>query len=208
MHTPFPTPQELAPSEDPRATILESAEYRFKTSGFRKTTIAEIAAAARMSPANLYRYFDGKREIGAACCDRWLSARIETLRALAHQKGLSASQRLVAVISKNQVITSTLSTQNPHIYEMVESIAVGHPELVRRKVDAMVSLFAEILAYGNETGEYAVDNVVTTARSVHAAQVVFEVPLFSALYPVADFERMVANVSSLLVSGLAKRRAV
>ena len=87
---------------------------------------------------------------------------------------------------------------------MVESITAGHPELVRGKVDAMVALLAEILAYGNQTGEFDVSDVVKTARTVHAAQVVLEVPIFTNLYPLEYFEDMARQLARLLVDGVCR----
>jgi len=49
-----------------RALIVAAARPRFKRFGYAKTAMQEIAEDCRMSAANLYRYYDGKLEIGAA----------------------------------------------------------------------------------------------------------------------------------------------
>jgi len=37
---------------------------------------------------------------------------------------------------------------------------------VHRKVNCMVALFAGLLPYGNETGDFCMENVIETARGV------------------------------------------
>src|SRR3981189_633349 len=48
---------------DTRARILVVAERLFREIGYQKTTVADIAKVLRMSPANLYRFFDSKKAI-------------------------------------------------------------------------------------------------------------------------------------------------
>ena len=49
-----------------RAAIVEAAERLFRTLGYQKTTVADIARALRMSPANVYRFFPSKAAINEA----------------------------------------------------------------------------------------------------------------------------------------------
>src|SRR3954453_8041506 len=48
---------------DTRERILVEAERLFREIGYQKTTVADIAKALRMSPANVYRFFDSKKAI-------------------------------------------------------------------------------------------------------------------------------------------------
>ena len=42
------------------------AERLFREIGYQKTTVADIAKELRMSPANVYRFFDSKKAIPRA----------------------------------------------------------------------------------------------------------------------------------------------
>ncbi len=53
-----------------RARILDAAERCFVRSGFHRTTMQDIAAEARMSPGNLYRYFPSKDSLVAGLTER------------------------------------------------------------------------------------------------------------------------------------------
>src|ERR1044071_6758567 len=48
---------------DTRERILVVAERLFREIGYNKTTVADIAHMLRMSPANVYRFFDSKKAI-------------------------------------------------------------------------------------------------------------------------------------------------
>src|SRR4249920_3463038 len=48
---------------DTRERILEVALRLFREIGYQKTTVADIAKVLRMSPANVYRFFDSKKAI-------------------------------------------------------------------------------------------------------------------------------------------------
>ena len=48
---------------DTRTRILLVAERLFREIGYQKTTVADIAKVLKMSPANVYRFFDSKAAI-------------------------------------------------------------------------------------------------------------------------------------------------
>ena len=48
---------------DTRERILVVAERLFRQIGYQKTTVADIAKELKMSPANVYRFFDSKKSI-------------------------------------------------------------------------------------------------------------------------------------------------
>jgi TetR/AcrR family transcriptional repressor of uid operon len=53
-----------------RARILDAAERCFVRAGFHRTTMQDVAAEARMSPGNLYRYFPSKDAMAAGLAER------------------------------------------------------------------------------------------------------------------------------------------
>src|SRR5438094_3010163 len=61
---------------DVRERILVAAERLFREIGYQKTTVADIAKELRMSPANVYRFFDSKKAIHEGVC-RTLMGEVE-----------------------------------------------------------------------------------------------------------------------------------
>ena len=54
--------------------VLEAAETCFRRQGFHSTSMAQIAAEAKMSVGHIYRYFCGKDDIIAAILERDVAA--------------------------------------------------------------------------------------------------------------------------------------
>jgi AcrR family transcriptional regulator len=78
---------------DVRERILVTAERLFREIGYQKTTVADIARALRMSPANIYRFFDSKKSINIGVARRLMGQVEAESQAIAQASG-SAVERL------------------------------------------------------------------------------------------------------------------
>src|SRR5437667_12764286 len=78
---------------DTRARILLTAERLFREIGYQKTTVADIARVLRMSPANVYRFFDSKKSINTGVARRLMGQVEAESQAIAQASG-SAAKRL------------------------------------------------------------------------------------------------------------------
>src|SRR5438477_10831373 len=77
---------------DTRERILVVAERLFRQIGYQKTTVADIAKELRMSPANVYRFFDSKKSIHEGVA-RGLMGEVEVAaQTLAAQPGPAAAR--------------------------------------------------------------------------------------------------------------------
>jgi len=184
--------------------ILDAAKERFQVYGYGKTTMAEIAKDVNMSAANLYRYFQNKQDIAVECSDLCMSDRSNKIREAVRQPGFSASERLRTFALTSLRTNLEEFEKYPKISELIELVSKEHKELVRDKVQAQCAIIAEILAYGNETGEFDVKDVIKTSGTVHASLILFDFPLFDGFFSHEEFEMMANNVVNLLISGLRK----
>src|SRR5437588_10007016 len=80
-----------------RLEILRAAGREFRVRGFAETGMRDIAAAAALSPANLYNYFRGNHEILFFCQDNSLDRLIAALDQ-ARRTRTSAAIKLSMVI--------------------------------------------------------------------------------------------------------------
>ena len=90
------------PERDTRLCIVDTAERLFKAIGYQKTTVADIAKTLRMSPANVYRFFDSKKSINEAVLERYKGEQEQALLEISGRGG-TASSRLRAVASRRWV---------------------------------------------------------------------------------------------------------
>lgn len=191
-------------SVDIRQKILQAARIRFDQYGYNKTTMTEIADDTGMSSANLYRYFKNKQDIAAGYASSLISERIEQLRKNVRQEKLSATERLQTYALTTLQYTHEIASGNKKIHELVNAICNDHPEFVHQKIETETALLADILIYGNKTGEFAVDDIDVTASSIHVALVLFDVPTFMGLYTLQQFEEKAKAVIQLIIKGIEK----
>ena len=191
--------------DDLRTQILDAAQSRFQQYGYGKTTMAEIAKDSDMSAANLYRYFKNKQDIAAACASRCMCEHQDIMRELVRQSRGSTSDTLRAYVVEGLKATHEMFIEQPKINELVEFIASERQDVVLEKMKAQHALITELLVQGNQSGEFNIDDVVTTARAVQSALTKFNVPIFMALHPIDEFVAMANEVVDLLLQGLSKR---
>src|SRR6516162_119547 len=101
-----------------RNRILTEAERLFRVYGYSKTTVADIAEACRMSPANVYRFFASKSDINNAICERIIRDDEEALIGIARLP-LPASERLTRLIVELHRRSMENFIQNKKVHEMV-----------------------------------------------------------------------------------------
>jgi len=199
------TSAEKQAETDTAIQILDAAEQRFRTYGYNKTTMAEIATDVSMSTANLYRYFKNKLEIAADCAKRCLNGRAEVLKAVVDQQNLMAADKLELYFLTITRHTYTESHDNIKINELVAHIIAERKDIVRNKNQREQAFIAEILAQGNTQGEFDVSDVIATAEVVHASLTLFQTPFFMSLYDIETFESLASRSARLIINGLSRK---
>lgn len=187
---------------DTREAIVEFAEQRFRHYGYRKTNVSEIAADAGMSAGNLYRYFENKEDIAAACalrCMNRLDAQIEPILAATD---LTASERLEQYVLVKLRYNHEQAHGSPHISELVETVVGRRPEVVHQKIAVSRDILARIVQDGISRGEFSPVDPDTTADALLTALVFFSTPTFMPLYSLEEMEGKARAVARLMINGL------
>ena len=192
-------------SEEISTHILDAAEARFRTYGFGKTTMAEIASDIDMSTANLYRYYENKLAIGAAMAERCFGKRANILSEIVSREGVTESERLQLFVLAMLNYEYEQFSNEPKLLELVDVIVQKRPDLVQDEVEGNKNFIAAILKQGCESNEFEVEDIDKTASFVLAAVVKFSSPFFIAMYPIEELQRLAKGVVILLLNGLAKR---
>src|SRR5437762_13405209 len=105
---------------DTRERILVVAERLFREIGYQKTTVADIAKVLRMSPANVYRFFDSKNAIHEGVA-RTLMGEVESAAQALAAKHESAASRQREVMTTIQRMNSERYIGDCKLHETVEA---------------------------------------------------------------------------------------
>ncbi len=137
-----------------RCRIMATASEFFHEIGYQKTTVADIARSLKMSPANVYRFFDSKKAINEAVLKR-LIGEVEALVAgIADRPGLTPTERLVTAIESLHRHCLERYERYPRIHEMVEAGMGESWEVCRHHVAGVTAVFERIIREGVRTGEF------------------------------------------------------
>ena len=185
-----------------RGNILEAAKKRFLHYGYAKTTMAEIASDCSMSPGNLYRYFPGKLDIAEAICTEAGEYAISRLREAMRRPGRSAKERLRDFLFADMKLTYDQLEYDKQVFEMARVVASERPQFANRILALNRALLSEILAAGNASSEFFIEDVVFTAEMLQSATMKFRYPQLHSKLPYEKLERELDGVLHLLLNGL------
>ncbi len=191
--------------EEIKQSIIAAAMERLQRYGYGKTTMAELASDCKMSAGNLYRYFMSKLDIAEEIARQSFIRTAEQLREVVRRPNVTAVDRLRSFLLEQMAITFHELEKEQHWIEMAEIVARERPHVANEGLARVRSLIAEILAMGNATGEFDIDDVNFTAEMIQSATTKFRYPqLFSSL-DLPRLEREAAGVIDLLINGLKTR---
>jgi AcrR family transcriptional regulator len=163
----------LASAEpDTRSRIVATAERLFRQIGYQKTTVADIAKALRMSPANVYRFFDSKKAINEVVAERLMREVEGALEVIACQKA-PAAVRLRDMIATMHRMNAALYTDELRMHEMVERALSESWQVVHAHIERKGVIFQRVVEEGIAAGEFASADPVVAARCVQVALIRF-----------------------------------
>ncbi len=147
---------------DTRERILVVAERLFRQIGYQKTTVADIAKELRMSPANVYRFFDSKKAIHEGVA-RGLMGEVELeAQRIAQTRGPAAT-RLRELMTTVHRMNAERYVGDSKLHEMVEiameedwDVCVAHIQLITETIGS-------VIAEGSASGEFEVADIQVAA---------------------------------------------
>ncbi|WP_132256076.1 TetR family transcriptional regulator [Methylobacterium segetis] len=186
---------------DLRSRILTIAERLFRDMGYRKTTVADIAAALRMSPGNVYRFFPSKKALNEAVAERMLGQIEAELGRIVRETGTPARERLRRLVRTMHAMSAGQFTANRRMHDMVEVAMAESWEVIHGHIGRVEDLLVALVAEGAREGEFRVADPRAAARCVQTAIVRFCHPALIA--QCADREQpTVDEMIDFLLTGL------
>jgi AcrR family transcriptional regulator len=154
---------------DPRTRIVAAAERFFREIGYQKTTVADIARALGMSPANVYRFFESKKAINEAVVGTLIGELEAMIHAIADERARPAADRLADVIVTMHRRSLSLFRDHPRMQEMIEAAMTESWSVCQHHIARIGAVIATVIADGIAAGEFAPTDPERAARCVHAA---------------------------------------
>ena len=184
-----------------RDRILAEAERLFRAQGYRRTTVADIAAACEMSPANVYRFFDGKAEICEAITEVVLNRQYELGRGIVGESR-SATVRLQRLLLETHTFCCDQYLDQAQVHELVTRAMDEQWSVIQAHVERMRGLYQRLVEDGIKRGEFVVDDAEQAARSVFNAVLPFCHPQLIAEQFADDHGRQAAAMARFLCRAL------
>jgi AcrR family transcriptional regulator len=147
---------------DTRERILVVAERLFREIGYQKTTVGDIAKVMRMSPANVYRFFDSKKSIHQAVARGLMGEVEEAARAIAARPG-PAVGRLRELLSTIHHMNSERYVGDSKLHEMVAIAMEENWDVCDAHIQLIGEIIGSVIGQGAASGEFEVADVPLAA---------------------------------------------
>ncbi len=148
---------------DVRERILVTAERLFREIGYQKTTVADIAKALHMSPANVYRFFDSKRSINSGVARR-LMGQVEQASQSVAAGRRRAEARLRDLLATVHRMNSERYVGDSKMHEMVAVAMEEDWEVCKNHMECITGVIATVIADGVASGEFHAPDVGLAAQ--------------------------------------------
>jgi AcrR family transcriptional regulator len=188
---------------DTRERILVVAERLFRQIGYQKTTVADIAKELRMSPANVYRFFDSKKAIHEGVA-RTLMGGVEIAAETIATKRGSAASRLRELMTTIHRMNCERYIGDSKLHEMVEIAMEESWEVCVAHMERITHTIAAVIAEGAAAGEFEAPDVPLAAMCATTAMMRFFHPQMIAQCankPGPSLDQMI----DFVLAGLAPR---
>ena len=189
---------------DMQARIIVVAERLFREIGYQKTTVADIAKVMRMSPANVYRFFDSKKSIVAAVAQRLMGEVEDASRAIIAGRQ-PATLRLRELLTSIHQMNAERYVGDSKLHEMVAIAMEESWDVCKAHMERVTGHIAEVIADGAASSEFHAPDVPLAAMCTCTAMLRFFHPQMIAQCadkPGPTLDQMI----DFLLAGLAPRR--
>ena len=148
-----------------RLQILRAAGKVFRMQRFTDTKMRDIAAAADLSPANLYNYFKGKHELLFFCQDNSLDRMLASLRTARSAKENDAAEKLRLVIESHlRCVLDEVEGSAAHFLTSHLPVRLQRPLIAKR--DRYEEGVRQLILAGTQSGEFIACDAALATRAI------------------------------------------
>ena len=176
------------------------AETLFRERGIAKSSIADIAQALHMSPANIFKHFQSKATLVDAICDRHITRMIGRFKTL--DRPAPAPERLATVVCNLMEAHLEDIRKNPFFLEIIVLMSETDLPSGRHYKELIDALFCDLVRQGVVVGVFYGADYQTTGRHVAAAFLSVLHPVFLAGEDEAELQDRCAGLVKLVNAAL------
>src|SRR5258706_1827960 len=188
---------------DTRERILVVAERLFREIGYQKTTVADIAKVLRMSPANVYRFFDSKKAIHEGVARTLMGGVEDAAQAIATRPG-PAAERLRELMTTIHRMNCERYVGDSKLHEMVEIAMEESWEVCVAHMERITQTIGSVIAEGAASGEFEAPDVPLAAMCACTAMMRVFHPQMIAQF-VSNPRPALNQLMDFVLAGLAPR---
>ena len=137
-----------------RETLIDLVVELIEERGSTTLTVAELAARAQMSPANLYRYFESKEALIEAVAERWFQPKVAIMEAVI-ASDLSPRRKMFEFFARRFALMKAEWERDPVAFANYVELGKENFELVRSYVDLGDHYLAMIIGEAMAEGAFA-----------------------------------------------------
>ena len=190
--------------DNPKKQIItQVAQIIFSRHGLLKTTVDEIAKAARMGKASLYHYFQSKEEIFKEVVEQENRFLKEKIREAVNRETTPQKKMKIYVLKKMEYLNELANIHSALKDDYLEHYAFI--EKIREK-NSREELFTirEILQDGEDKGIFDISDIELTAFAIVSALKGLEYP-WSINISLPEIEFNIDKLLEILFNGIVKR---
>lgn len=184
-------------------SLVEIAQNIFSRFGYKKTTVDEIAQAARKGKSSIYYYFKSKEDIFKAVVDKEASILFSRINEAIETKE-NPKEKLKAYILTRMEAFKDLA----NFYDAVKNDLLAHMEFINKfrekHYKKEIQVIEQILQLGINNNEFNIKNPEITAIAISTAMKGLEIPVFFKRETI-NLENRLDELLDVLFFGLIKR---
>ncbi len=187
-----------------RTMLLAIAEEMIRDRGAVDISMAELAAAASMSPSNIYRFFESKEALFEAFAEHWFAEKALIMEEVV-ASDLLARDKMYAFFQRRFAVMVARFAQEPDLFRSYCELGGRHFEVVRGYVDLGDHFLAMIVAEAMEQGHFQGVSIDRAVSLINLMIQPFCNPDLIAQLAVMPTEEKLGQIIDTIFAGLGRK---